>query len=201
MTVFYQKRPTEALAHLAWCLLVAIRLAQQEGKACPGLQIHLFIMQWLSKALKRKLFPRSVAPDIAWLLEQGKRYGFGAKLYQKVEYIWRASSGELAQQNALFRFTWFIETLKTMGWLDFLLSPQEWRSYWKASTTARAVYTPRADLHSSFSETGKLIKPIVIRLSGDTTGIFPLLEQCCFNAELLPVEEGFSVLRLLPDKD
>lgn len=32
LTVFYQKRPTEELMHLAWCLLVAIKLSQKQGK-------------------------------------------------------------------------------------------------------------------------------------------------------------------------
>ncbi|MEI9745900.1 hypothetical protein [Enterobacter ludwigii] len=34
------------------------------------------------------------------LQEQGKRYGPSARLYNKVEYIWLASSGELTQQSA-----------------------------------------------------------------------------------------------------
>lgn len=87
MTVSYRKRPTTELAHLAWCLLVAVRMAQREGRAVTDLQQHLFIMQWLATAQKRRLFPKSVAPDILWLTGQGKRYGFAAKLHSKVEYI------------------------------------------------------------------------------------------------------------------
>ncbi len=49
--------------------------------------------------------PRSVAQDILWLIDEGKRYGFSAKLHRKLEYIWRASSGELLKQSVLFRFT------------------------------------------------------------------------------------------------
>jgi hypothetical protein len=43
----------------------------------------VFAMQWLLTAQKRKLFPKSVAPDIMWLLAQGKKYGFGANLLKK----------------------------------------------------------------------------------------------------------------------
>ncbi|UIA90997.1 DUF2913 family protein [Erwinia tracheiphila] len=71
LTVFYQKRPTEELAHLAWCLLVAVKLSQKQGKIRTDLQIHMFIMQWLTTAQKRKLFPRSVAQDILWLINEG----------------------------------------------------------------------------------------------------------------------------------
>lgn len=200
MTVFYQKRPTEELAHLAWCLLVAIKLSQKQGKIRTDLQIHMFIMQWLATAQKRKLFPRSVAQDILWLIHEGKRYGFSAKLHRKLEYIWRASSGELLKQSVLFRFTFFIETLKTMDWRDFLLSPQEWHSYHRESATASAVYTPKAELHPAFSDDGELIKPFEIRFTGDISGVFPLLEQCHLRAEQRPDEEGFSVIMLLPEK-
>lgn len=200
LTVFYQKRPTEELAHLAWCLLVAVKLSQKQGKIRTDLQIHMLIMQWLTTAQKRKLFPRSVAQDILWLLDQGKRYGSGARLHRKVEYIWRSSTGELAKQSVLFRFTYFIETLKTMGWLDFLLSQQEWRNYHRESATASAVYTPKAELHPAFSDSGELIKPLEIRFTGDISGVFPLLEQCHLKSEQRPDEEDFSVIRLLPEK-
>lgn len=200
LTVFYQKRPTEELAHLAWCLLIAVKLSQKQGKIRTDLQIHMFIMQWLTTAQKRKLFPRSVAQDILWLIHEGKRYGFSAKLHRKLEYIWRASSGELLKQSVLFRFTFFIETLKTMDWRDFLLSPQEWHSYHRESVTANAVYTPKAELHPAFSDGGELIKPLVIRFTGDISGVFPLLEQCHLRAEQRPDEEGFSVIMLLPEK-
>lgn len=200
LTVFYQKRPTEELAHLAWCLLVAVKLSQKQGKIRTDLQIHMFIMQWLTTAQKRKLFPRSVAQDILWLIHEGKRYGFSAKLHRKLEYIWRASSGELLKQSVLFRFTFFIETLKTMDWRDFLLSPQEWHSYHRESVTANAVYTPKAELHPAFSDGGELIKPLEIRFTGDISGVFPLFEQCHLRAEQRPDEEGFSVIMLLPEK-
>ncbi len=200
LTVFYQKRPTEELAYLAWCLLVAVKLSQKQGKLRTDLQIHMFIMQWLTTAQKRKLFPRSVAQDILWLIHEGKRYGFSAKLHRKLEYIWRASSGELLKQSVLFRFTFFIETLKTMDWRDFLLSPQEWHSYHRESVTANAVYTPKAELHPAFSDGSELIKPLEIRFTGDISGVFPLLEQCHLRAEQRPDEEGFSVIMLLPEK-
>lgn len=87
-----------------------------------------------------------------------------------------------------------------MGWMDFLLSPEEWRSYRKESATASAVYTPKAELHPAFSDGGELIKPLEIRFTGDISGVFPSLEQCHLRAEQRPDEEGFSVIMLLPEK-
>lgn len=194
------KRPTEDLAHLAWCIMVAVKIAQKQGKASTELQVHLFIMQWLATAQKRKLFPRSVAPDILWLLDQGKRYGFAAKLDRKVEYIWRSTTGELAKQSVLFRFTWFVETLKTMGWCGLLQSAREWNSGLTGAAATRTLCIPKAGLHTGFSEDGALIKPLEFRVTGDISEIFPLLEQSHLSAEQRPNKDGFSVIMLLPEK-
>lgn len=196
MTVSYQTRPTSELAHLAWCLMVSVHLAQQEGKAQSSLQQHVFIMQWLLTAQKRKLFPKSIAPDIMWLLAQGKKYGFGANLLKKIEYIYRSSAEDLANQSDLFRLTYFVETLKTMGWLDFLISRKEWDKNWKASNTASAIYTPKDELQLSFDEDGKLIKTLAIRFTGEISGIFALLKQCRLEAQQQLDHEGFSIFHL-----
>ncbi|MBU9818620.1 DUF2913 family protein [Rahnella sp. BCC 1045] len=196
MTVNYHTRPTAELSHLTWCALVAIRLAQQEGKAQSPLQQHLYIMQWLTTAQKRRLLPKNVAPDIIWLLNQGKKYGFAANLLGKIDYIYRSSAGELAAQSALFRFTYFVETLKTMGWLDFLVPPKDWESNWKCSERARAVYTPKAQLHPSFDEAGALIKPLPVRFTGDISGVYTLMEQCNLRFHQETDHEGFSAFVL-----
>lgn len=57
MTVPYQTRPTSELAHLAWCLLTSVRLAQKEGKAQSSLEQHEFVMQWLLTAQKTQAVP------------------------------------------------------------------------------------------------------------------------------------------------
>ncbi len=193
------KRPAEELAHLAWCILVAVGLARQEGKALSTIQMHMFIMQWLLTAQKRKLFSRTLASDILWLQEQGKRYGLSARLYSKVEYLWLASSGELAQQSTFFRFTYMIDTLRTMGWKDMLLSAKEWAAGGKPAGNVYAIYTPKDELHQVFTDRGELIKPMELRLTGDISGIPALLAQCNLHAERLPDDDGFSVLRLIPE--
>ncbi|KLP46319.1 DUF2913 family protein [Enterobacter ludwigii] len=199
MTLTLPERPTEDLGHLAWCILVAVGLAREEGKVLSGLQTHMFIMQWLLTAQKRKLFPRTLAPDIIWLQEQGKRYGSSARLYSKVEYIWLASSGGLTQQSTLFRFTYMIDTLRTMGWKDILLSAKEWAAGGTPAGNVCAIYTPKDELHKSFTDKGELMKPMELRLTGDIGGIPALLAQCHLNAERLPDDDGYVVYQLLPE--
>lgn len=199
MTELTTKRPDTELAHLAWCIIVAVKLARKEGKSLTPLQTHMFIMRWLSSAQKRKVFPKSLAPDIIWLQEQGKQKGPAARLYSKVEYIWLASSGELANQSTLFRFTCMIDTLRSMGWKDYLLSDADWDNGWKSSTEISAVYTQKSRLPCSFAETGELISPLEVRVTGVPDGIFPLLKQCSLTSERLPSTLGYTVLLLQSD--
>ncbi|EBS4058359.1 hypothetical protein DPY64_15210 [Salmonella enterica subsp. enterica serovar Newport] len=201
MTVSYNKRPADDLAHLAWCLLVALRLAQQEGRAVTALQQHLFIMKWLATAQKRKLFPKSVARDILWLSAQGRQYGCQARLARKVEFIWRTSRDILEQQSVLFRFTYFIETLKSAGWRDFLLSRAEWDAYSRDDAGGQAIYIQAGQLHAVFTERGALTSSLALRLTGDTDGVLPLLTQYALRAEQWPDEQGFHVLMVMPEHD
>lgn len=178
MTIHYQKRPSSELANLAWAILVAIKIAQQEGKALSKFNQHIFIMQWLHCAVKKKLFPKSVANDIQWLLNQGKKYGHNAELYKKVDYIYQASSGELEGQRTLFKFTYFIETLKVMGWKDYLVSIDEWKSITGLATVNRAIYTCKSSLNKSFTSDGTILTPITLKMTGDFKGVDSLLKQC-----------------------
>lgn len=57
-----------ALAHFAWCALIALRTAQQDGQALSPLSIHAFLLRWLTVAYKQKRFPRAIASDIESLV-------------------------------------------------------------------------------------------------------------------------------------
>lgn len=192
-TPAYQQRLTAELAHLAWCLLVALRLEQHDGRATSAVQQHLFIMRWLANAQKRKLFPRSVAADILWLQAQGKLYGFRANLRSKVDYIYRSSSGTLASQSDLFRFTYTVEALKSMGWDDHLVSDQEWNTAQAGSAQISALYTRKQALASCFDDKQMLIRPLILRLTGDISGVPALFAQCALNVVQQADEHGFSV--------
>ncbi|MDW3886180.1 hypothetical protein [Klebsiella pneumoniae] len=145
MTVLPTKRPDTELAHFSWCILIAVALARREGKIQSSLQIHMFIMQWLSTAQKRKLF-RVISAGYSLVAGTGKVKGPSARLYQKVEYLWLASSGEFTKQSTLFRFTCMIDTLRTMGWQDYLLSDTDWQNGWTSSPGKPSIYTQQSTL-------------------------------------------------------
>lgn len=88
--------PEESLAdlvHFAWCALVGLRLAQQDGQAFSPLTIHTFLLRWLVGAQKQRRFPRSVAVDIDSLLRLGRQKGLAAGLSSRLEYIWHSWHG------------------------------------------------------------------------------------------------------------
>lgn len=82
---------TKKAGHLAWCALMALHLAEREGTVRSDMQKNLFLIRWLATAQKQRRFPREVAPDIDWLLRQGRTLGIRAKLPQKLDYLYRQS--------------------------------------------------------------------------------------------------------------
>jgi hypothetical protein len=72
----------------------------------------------------------------------------------------------------------------------------EWLDIWPRKPS---IYTQKSTLKDFFTQSGMLIQPLSIRLSGCTDGIYPLLEQCRLSYESQPATEGFSVLQLNAD--
>lgn len=119
---------TSALSHLAFCALAALGLARQDGMAGTQYAENLFLIRWLATAQKQKRFPKSVAVDINWLLERGRKHGAADKLRQHLDSLWRSCSGNLAAQSDLFRLTYASETLKDQGWDNYVMDVHEWKS-------------------------------------------------------------------------
>lgn len=87
---------SEKSAHLAWCALVALALAKQNGDVVSPAQENLFLTRCLATALRQRRFSLDVAPDIERLLKQG------CQLASKLNYLWRSCTDELSEQNDLF---------------------------------------------------------------------------------------------------
>ncbi|MDN8599752.1 DUF2913 family protein [Citrobacter sp. S2-9] len=87
-----------ALANFAWCALVALRTAQQDGQAMSPLSTHAFLLRWLTVAYKQKRFPRAIAPDIEGLLALGRNKGLASGLRNRLEYLWTSCTGPVSAQ-------------------------------------------------------------------------------------------------------
>ncbi|MGX5056828.1 DUF2913 family protein [Enterobacter asburiae] len=176
---------TEKSGHLAWCALVALALARQNGDVLSPVQENLFLTRWLATALKQRRFSRDVAPDIEWLLKQGRQLGVGAKLASKLNYLWRSCTGELSEQNDLFRLAYALETAKDMHWNYRLLSDREWSGRYAVALNGgvNGVYISRSNLDVAFDDDGHQVNPLTARLTGNVTGVIKLLNRCGWQVE------------------
>ncbi len=131
-----------------------------------------FLTRWLASALKQRRFSRDVTPDIEWLLTQGRQMRVNAKLISKLDYLWRSCTGELSEQNDLFRLTYALETAKDMNWNYRLLSDQEWsgRNAVALSAGVNGIYVSRTNLDNAFDDNGRQINPLMARLTGNVVG-------------------------------
>lgn len=176
---------TDKTGHLAWCALVALALARQNSGILSPVQENLFLTRWLATALKQRRFPREINPDIEWLLKQGRQLGVRAKLASKLNYLWRSCTGELSEQNDLFRLTYALETAKDMDWNYHLLSDREW-SDWNAvslNSGVNSIYLSRTNLDIAFDDDGRQKKPLTVRLTGNVAGVMKLFNRCGWHVE------------------
>ena len=178
----------ERAGHLAWCTLMTQALARQDGGIQSVAQENLFLTRWLATALKQRRFSRDVTPDIEWLLKQGRQLGVSAKLASKLHYLWRSCSGELSEQNDLFRLTYALETARDMHWNYRLLSDREWSGRYAITLNAgvNGIYLSRANLEMAFDDNGCQIKPLIARLTGRVEGVVKLFNRCGWGVEPSP---------------
>ncbi|MHA0902068.1 DUF2913 family protein [Enterobacter ludwigii] len=157
------------LAHFAWCALVALRTAQQDGHALSPLSIHAFLLRWLNVAYKQKRFPRSIASDIEGLLTLGRSKGLASGLCSRMEYLWSSCTGLVSAQSDLYRLTYAIEQLKSQGWVNAVVSDGDWGSEDLAEeySDIDALLVRKSALTCGFSDEGKLTSAVEFLVSGD----------------------------------
>lgn len=172
------------LAHFAWCALVALRTAQQDGQALSPLSTHTFLLRWLTVAYKQKRFPRTIASDIEGLLTLGRNKGLAAGLLNRVEYLWSSCTGPVPAQSDLYRLTYVIEQLKSNNWVNAVVSDRDWDSEGLAEeySDTDALLVRKSALTHGFSDGGKLIAPIEFIVVGDLSACMAV-----FQAHALPV--------------
>ncbi|HEL4376876.1 TPA: DUF2913 family protein, partial [Klebsiella pneumoniae] len=126
-----------------------------------------------------------VTPDIEWLLNQGRLLGVRAKLADKLDYVWRSCSGELTEQNDMFRLTYALETAKDMGWNYRVMSDREWAGRYALvlNPGVNGVYLLRTNLDAAFDDNGQQTNPLTARLTGSVAGVMKLLNRCGWQAE------------------
>ncbi|MFP2241339.1 DUF2913 family protein [Pseudescherichia vulneris] len=185
------------LAHLAWCALVALRLAQRDGQALSPLMAHTFLLRWLATAQKHRRFPRSVGDDIDSLLHLGRQKGPAAGLHKRLEYLYESCSSPVSRQSDLFRLTYAIEALKAQGWINATVDDHEWDLPALAAEydDVSALLVKKSELVRCFAEDGRLMAPLMFAAKGDSQAV-----QVAFAGQALSctlsAQEGYTLLTL-----
>ncbi|APG19817.1 hypothetical protein A3780_20450 [Kosakonia radicincitans] len=173
-----QKTQGEKIAHMAWCALIALHMARRE-KTVPGKAGETqFLIRWLSEAHRRRIFPREVADDIAWLLSEGRRHGIHAQLRKRLECLWQIFTGGLAAQSDQYRYEWMTEVMKQSGWQYRVLNEQEWREAPHfPGGRENGVAVCFQVLMGCFDAQGRQVSSLEIRIHGDRTSFLNLLKD------------------------
>lgn len=188
---------TAKSGHLAWCALVALALATR-GNTPSAVQEHMFLTQWLATALKQRRFAREVAPDIEWLIKQGRQYGVNANLRSKLDYLWRSCTGNLTEQSDLFRLTYALETAKNMQWAYRPLTETEWagRHAISLNSNVNGIYLLHSCLDTAFNSEDNQTSPVMARITGSVAGLSEMFARCRWQiaqAENAEVQDLFKL--------
>lgn len=176
-----------ALAHFAWCALVALRTAQQDGQAISPLAAHAFLLRWLAVAQKQKRFPRTVAPDIAGLLALGRKKGITASLLDRLEYLWTSCTEPVPMQSDLYRLTFAIEQLKSQGWINAVVTDDGWDQETLAEEygDSAALLVKKSALTCGFSDDGKLLASVEFKVVGDLSACMEAFQAHVLHVAIL----------------
>jgi hypothetical protein len=165
--------------------LIALHMARKTGMVNSPVQENLFLCRWLATAEKKRLFRRELAGDIRWLLKEGREKGLRADLPGKLEYLWRASSGGLLEQNDLFRFQHVMHAITLTGICYGVLTETEWEGCHavKLSPNVPGLFIRKSDLETGFGEDGRQVKSLDVRITADISAVDVLLTRAGWQRE------------------
>lgn len=125
-----------------------------------------------------------MAIDVDWILNQGRTLGVRARLHHKLDYLWCSCSGELSEQNDLFRLTYALELVKQYDWVYHVLSSTEWsgRCQIQPSAAVNSIFLLESALDIGFNDNGTQVMPVPARIGGRADRLNALLKSCGWEA-------------------
>jgi hypothetical protein len=187
-------REMDKTAHLAWCALIALLTARNDGLVISESQENIFIMRWFSKAKRQRRFPKDYATDIDWILNQGRVHGVRARLRHKLDYLWRSCSGNFKEQSDLFRLTYAMELIMQYDWIYHLIDDKHWdgRNKIRLNPKVNAICLLKSALDIGFGPDGSQIHPLPVRIAGRVDSLDTLLNTCDWG--ILEQENEFKLI-------
>ncbi|RSB23285.1 DUF2913 family protein, partial [Enterobacter cloacae] len=97
---------------------------------------------------------------------------------------WRSCTGELSEQNDLFRLTYALELAKQYDWVYHVLSDSEWsgRRQIQPSASVNSICLLKSALDIGFDDDGTQVMPVPARIGGRAGGLNALLKSCGWEA-------------------
>ncbi|MGG5415024.1 DUF2913 family protein [Edwardsiella tarda] len=191
------------LAHFAWCALVALGIARQEGKALSPLTEHTFLVNWLAIAQKQRRFPRSIATDLDSLLQLGRRKGLAVGLSYRLTCLWQDYIAPVQPLSALQHLMNALVVLKSQGWLNVVIEDTEWHPQTLQAEYAEtlALLVKKSDLQRQFSHEGTLLGNIVFHVVGEHTVVIEVLRRAGLHCRLADSTTQGTHVILTPELD
>lgn len=133
---------------------------------------------------KKSRLSRDVATDIDWVIRGGRTPGVRARLHHKLDYLLHSCSGELTQQNDLFRQTYALELVKQSDWGYHVVSDREW-SGWRQNqppASVNSIFLLKSALDTDFNNDRNQVMTIPVKIGGKAAGLNALLKTCGWEA-------------------
>lgn len=170
---------TDDAAHLAWCALMALHFALQDGTVTSHYAANLFLTRWLAEARRQRRFPKSVAEDINILLYHARGTGMQVDLVEKLNSMWMSCSGQYQPFSDYVRLKLAIEMIKGNQWHYIVQSEAEWQTNCgpNRGQPSNTIWMLRPSLDTGFDEEGRQIMPLKVKLGGNTLRCSELLAR------------------------
>ena len=119
------------------------------------------------------------------------------------EYLHQSCTEPLAQQSDLFRLTHAIEYLRAQGWVNAVVSDEEWEpeSLYAEYADVSALLVRKSELQRHFTEQGRQSAPVDFIVAGDSRVVGDILSVRELRYVIREQHEDGCLLSLLPSAD
>ena len=144
-----------------------------------------------------------MAGYIESLLQLGRQQGPAAGLLTRLEYLHQSCTAPLAQQSDLFRLTHAIEYLRSQGWVNAVVTDDEWipGSLYAEYADVSALLVRKSELQRHFTEQGQQSAPVDFIVAGDSRVVGDALDTRELRYKMGEQHAGWCLLSLLPAAD
>lgn len=129
----------------------------------------------------------------------GRQKGPAASLFSRLEYIWSSCSGPVSAQSDLYRLTYAIEQLKSLGWVNTAVSDEDWGNealLVQEYSDTNALLVRKSALTGGFSDEGKLVAPVEFLVTGNLSACMAVFQ----THALLSVMIALNRIALKPEQ-